>query len=143
MILRSRFVNQLRWSTLTSIKLRAVLATASMSAPAPKAAVPPSVLHARFRFTAKPQMKRAVVKRRVRVELQMLRTMTPTWTVLAEDERDAKVMADEARAMGPVWNRSERLSHQRMTTNSPRGKRKRKVGAPRRLKMRRASRAEG
>ena len=43
-------------------------------APAPKAAVPPSVRHACLRFTTKPQIKSEIVKRRESVALQTFRT---------------------------------------------------------------------
>lgn len=101
-MLNSRCCNQLNLSTLTSKKLTAVLPTANSSAPAPKAAVPPSVRQARRRLTTNPQRKRAVVKRRERVELQMLRTMVPYWTVRDEEERAVKVTAEEVIARGPV-----------------------------------------
>lgn len=46
-------------------------------------------------------MKRADVKRRVKVELKMLRAMRPARMVEREEDRAVKVVADEARAMGP------------------------------------------
>lgn len=87
--------------TLTSKKFTAVLLTANTNAPAPNAAVPPSVLHARFLLTTNPQRKSAVVKSSERAELQMLRTIMPHWAVVPS-ESEVKVMADEASAMGPT-----------------------------------------
>lgn len=59
-------------------KLRPVLMTARKMAAPPKAAVPPSVLHACFLFMRKPQMKRAAVKSKERVALQTFRTAEET-----------------------------------------------------------------
>ena len=84
------------------MKLRAVLTIASVRAPAPKAAVPPSVLQAYLRLMRMPQMNSATVKSRERVALQTFRTAEAAILMRAFSLIGTSCMTAATIASGPV-----------------------------------------
>lgn len=94
--------NQRILSSGIETKLMAVLRTASVHAPAPNAAVPPSVRHAEARCRTKPQINREAVNKMLRAALQTPRMASPRSRAAGWVESDVKTMAEEATAKGPV-----------------------------------------
>jgi hypothetical protein len=90
--------------------LQAVLTVAKKIAAPPKMAVPPSVLHALFLFTSSPQIRRAIVKMRSRVELNTFRMASPRSKTVCEGDRAVNTRKAEARARGPRMNTIRRAS---------------------------------
>lgn len=95
------------------MKVIAVEARASIKAPTPKAAVPPSVRQACFLLTRKPQIKSEAVNRRDKVALQTF------WTALAievslpsvaESLRGTSCMIAATMASGPSRMNMRRFS---------------------------------
>lgn len=99
---KSRCCSHSMPSSATATKLNVVDIVARKRDPTPKAAVPPSNLHARRRLTKKPQMAREMVKMRRSVELNTLRMASEMSNTVCELVRAANVKADETRAKGPA-----------------------------------------
>ena len=91
--------------SLISTKFTALPIIPIVIAKAPKAAVPPSVLQALFRFNVNPQINKAEVYKRVRVEEATFRTASPKSTTAGLLDKSAKDKAEEAIASGPKRRR--------------------------------------
>lgn len=94
--------NQSIPSSATATKLTVVETTAKSIAPNPNTAVPPSVLHALRRFTKKPQIIRAIVNMRSRVELRTFRIESDTSRTFWDPDNAVNTRPEEAMASGPI-----------------------------------------
>ena len=95
------------------MKVMPVEASASISAPRPKAAVPPSVLHACLRFTKKPHMMSEEVNKRESVALQTFCTALASDVSLPSFEsslRGTSCITAATTARGPSRTNIRRFS---------------------------------